>query len=166
MKPTGILLFMSTCMLAVFSLSGCDDGKHGIAYDAGKAEKHIISLRKADSYVRNFQSGKDTLHRMADSLRLKGVFEVPYSETFNRDAIALLLNQDGADGIRIYLGRDSAGLVRMVLLPVDAAGKDIRKILLDKSSLTSKAGTQLNDGFSEDTGQAIEVGQRCPTMCN
>lgn len=154
---------MSTCMLAVFSLSGCSD--HGdIPYDKTRAGEHIISLRTADAYLRDFQVGKDSLHKRADSVSLKGVFEVPYSEMFNRDAIALLLNQPGTDGIRIYLGRDSAGLVRMILLPVDTAGKDIRRVLLDKSSLTSKAATQL-DQFG-DGGQAIEVGQRCPTMCN
>jgi len=74
-----------------------------------------------------------------------------------------LLNQKGADGIRIYFGRDEKGQVRLVLLPVDKNGKDIRVKLLDDKNITQKAGAAPPDDID---GEAVEAGQRCPTVCD
>jgi hypothetical protein len=61
------------------------------------------------------------------------------------------------------MGRDS-GKIKLVLLPVDKRGNDIRTNLLDGRSLTQKAAAQLDD--PDHGGQAVEVGQRCPTVCS
>ena len=107
---------------------------------------------------------------VSDSSFLDKRFNMPVAEMFNRDAIALLLNQEGADGIRIYLGRDEEGYVRLFLLPVDKNGKDIHKKLLDTdedkkepAAGDPKVMKQTMDGLD---GEAIEVGQRCPTICD
>jgi len=165
MKRTSFLFAAITCTLALFILPGCNDGGD-ISYNKDRAKKHIISLRQADSYREGFAKAKDSLRNLtANSTFLDTQFDLPVAEMFNRDAIALLLDQKDADGIRIYLGRDAEGKVRLVLLPVDKNGKDIRRVLLDDRSVTQQAGTQV-DGFSDGGGQGIEVGQRCPTMCN
>lgn len=167
MKRSLILFLLTACLFALFILPGCNGGGNGgaIPVDKERAKKHIISIKKADDFRNNFAKGKEELRRMlGNSNYLDTLFDMPVAEMFNRDAIALLLNQKDADGIRIYLGRDENGDVRLVLLPVDKNGKDIRRMLLDDRSLTQKAATQVDLG--EGGGQGIEVGQRCPTMCN
>lgn len=166
MKSTRTLLVAATCTGILF-LSACKDAEEDIPYNKEKARQHIISLKTADAYTAGFREAKDTLRNLtSNAVFLDKQFDLPVAEMFNRDAIALLLNQKGADGIRIYFGRDENGLVRLVLLPVDKNGKDIRTVLLDDRSVTEKAGTQLDDFGDGRGGQAIEVGQRCPTICN
>jgi hypothetical protein len=89
---------------------------------------------------------------------------MPNAEQFNRDAIAALLNAPGAKGIRIYLGRDGKGLIRMVLVPTDAKNNDIITTLLtsDQVMIPGISGAY---ALPPQTGDAIESGQRCPTLC-
>ena len=69
---------------------------------------------------------------IGDTSYLGKNFNLPNAETFTRDAIILLLNQTGADGVKVYYGRDNAGVVRLVLLPVDKNGRDIQAILINR----------------------------------
>lgn len=156
-------LIASTAILALLLLTACGDQKdQGISVNEDRAREHIITLEKADQYIADFASGKEELGRLIpDSNFLDSRFNLPVAEMFNRDAIALLLRQDGADGVRIYLGRDDSGQVRLVLLPVDNQGNDIRKMLI--TNLQQAAATK---AAPPDDGEAIEAGQRCPTLCD
>jgi hypothetical protein len=168
MKSKRTLVAVAAFSLALTTLYSCKEtGTSGIPIDRDRAKKHLISLTLADSYRNDFGKTKEALRsQVKDSSFLNKEFDMPIAEMFNRDAIALLLNQPGADGIRIYLGRDAKGKVRMVLLPVDKNGKDIRRKLLD--ALTQKAAAQpLDPGDGGDgDGGAVEVGQRCPDLCD
>jgi hypothetical protein len=167
MKSTRTLIAIAGSLLTLSAMSSCNENKGGIPIDRERAKQHIISLEQADSYKADFAKTKEVLRsRISDSSFLDKEFDMPIAEMFNRDAIALLLNQEGADGVRIYLGRDANGKIRLVLLPVDKNGKDIRKMLIDEQGLTQKAGAQPPSGTSSGFGQAVEVGQRCPDLCD
>jgi hypothetical protein len=164
MKSTRILIAVAGFMFALIVISACNGEKGGIPVNNDRARVHIIPIKQADAYRDAFTRTKDTLRRLiSDVSFLDSQFNLPVAEAFNRDAIALLLNQKDADGIRIYLGRDEKGQVRFVLLPVDKNGKDIRRKLLDDKTLTQKAAAQPDIDLD---GEAVEVGQRCPTICN
>lgn len=166
MKFSKTLIAVATSAFVMLAMAGCktDEHKTEIPFDKEKAKVHLISLKKADEFKNTYSLAKQAVRLRCDSSAFDSQLNLPVAEMFNRDAIALLLNQEGADGIRIYYGTDSLGQVRLVLLPVDKNGKDIRKVLLDDRSITQKAATQV--GGIEGGGQAVEVGQRCPTICN
>lgn len=155
-------LFTALLCFTLLVLTNCTNNKSTTAtIDKERASKHIIPLKQADAYLSKFGSSKKELQgMMKDSSYLDTHFELPISETFNSDAIALLLQQEGCRAVRIYYGMDDSGKVRLVLLPVNKDGKDIRKKLFEGiAGLAAKV-----DG--NDDGEAIEVGQRCPTMCD
>jgi hypothetical protein len=163
MKSTRTLIIVAGFAALSLAIAGCNDEQ--------RAKEHIISMRKADGYRKSFASTKDSLyHLVSDTDFLDKKFNLPVAEMFNRDAIALLLNQEGADGIRIYFGRDEEGYVRLVLLPVDKNGKDIHKTLLDSTETKKEpaAGDQkvMKQTMDNLDGDAVEVGQRCPTICD
>jgi hypothetical protein len=167
MKRSRTLVAISGFILVMLFLYSCNGDKNGIPVDTERAKVHIIPMDQADAYRSDFGKTKEVLRsRISDSSFLDSQFDLPVAEMFNRDAIALLLNQEGADGIRIYFGRDANGKVRLVLLPVDKNGKDIRKMLIDDASLTQKAGAQPPGATGGGFGQAVEVGQRCPDLCD
>ena len=87
--------------------------------------------------------------------------DLPEAEYFNRDAIAALLNQKGAQGMRIYLGKDQQGLVKMVLVATDDKGDDITNSL----EVNSGKLRTLKSETSPSSSVQLEAGQRCPTMC-
>ena len=164
MKSTRTLVTVALIISSALALYSCNGGEKGgdIPVDKERAKVHIIPIKTADAYRDIYGKTKAALYgQVRDSAFLDREFDLPVAEMFNRDAIALLLNQKGADGIRIYFGRDEKGQVRLVLLPVDKNGKDIRVKLLD-GGLTQKAGATPPD----NDGDAVEAGQRCPTVCD
>lgn len=166
MKSTRTLVTVAVILSSALALYSCNGGEKGgdIPVDKERAKVHIIPIKTADAYRDIYGKTKTALYsQVRDSAFLDNEFDLPVAEMFNRDAIALLLNQKGADGIRIYLGRDDKGQVRLVLLPVDKNGKDIRVKLLDDKNMTQKAGAAPPDDID---GEAVEAGQRCPTVCD
>jgi hypothetical protein len=165
MKSTKTLIAVASLTFVASVLYSCKDEKGGeIQVDKERARVHIIPIKQADAYRDSYVKTKAVLYQQVkDSNFLDQQFDLPVAEMFNRDAIALLLNQQGADGIRIYFGRDDKGQVRLVLLPVDKNGKDIRRKLLDDKSLTQKAAAQPEGDLD---GEGVEVGLRCPTLCD
>jgi len=121
-----------------------------VTFDESKAQLHVISITQATAYTSAFRQAKMRLAvQLRDSSFLSSGFSLPFAEEFNKDALVKLLNQPGAKGMRIYLGKTSTGLVNMVLIAVDSTGKDIT-----------------SDGVHHKTGFALEAGQRCPTICS
>ncbi len=129
----------ASCIILI-TLYGCNDEKRenggrdnqrGIPYDTARAKRSIIPLELAASYQEGFIRSRAELGRqIKDTAYLTRNFNLPNAETFSRDAIILLLNQPGADGIRLYYGKDKEGKVRLVLLPVTKDGKDIYNNLI------------------------------------
>lgn len=157
--PSLPVLFTSAFF--VFFMIACSSDPYNI--DEKRARQHIIPLSQADAFRNSFKEGrKEIIARLGDSFMVKQ-FDLPDAEMFNRDAIALLLAQEGADGVRIYMGRDDSGRVRLVLLPVDKNGKDIRKTLLTNRTVSIPG---VSSAYAQQEGEAVEAGQRCPTMCD
>ena len=167
MKPSSFLVIT---LLLCFSIVwvGCKDngaGNGGIPYDQRRAAQSVISIDTAKQYQANFIRTRTELARLiSDSTFLARNFNLPNAESFTRDAIILLLNQTGADGIRVYYGKDSKGEVRMVLLPVDKNGKDIQAVLIERgqTNAISIPGIQSAQAAPPSQMQAVENGQTCP----
>jgi hypothetical protein len=117
----GIALLFSQCKQAAVN-----ETDQQIPYDKEKAKIHIISIKDAAELASTFREGRTQLNRqLKDTAFLNKSFNLPIAEAFNRDAVAALLNQKGARGVRIYLGEDKKGLIRLVLIAVDEKGNDI-----------------------------------------
>lgn len=169
MKQSRSLAFL-TLILAAFLWIGCNNGNGGInaggiPFDERRAEQSVISIDTAKQYQANFINTREASGRLVgDTSFFRQNFNLPNAESFTRDAIILLLNQKGADGIRIYYGKDKAGVVRLVLLPVDKDGKDIQNVLIDRgqTQAISIPGIQSAQAAPPSQAQAVENGQTCP----
>lgn len=167
MKQTHSLAYFPFLLLAFF-WAGCNDNNGGtgqIPFDERRAEQSVIPIDTAKIYQANFISSRETLRRLlGDTSYLERNFNLPNAETFTRDAIILLLNQTGADGIKIYYGKDNSGVVRLVLLPVDKSGRDIQNVLIERrqTNAISIPGIQSAQAAPPSEAQAVENGQTCP----
>ena len=157
--------FFSALLVIVFI--GCNDQKTGdIPYNEANIRNNILSIKEAVRYTADFRHTRDTFYsRVTD---LERMLNLAKAESFNRDAIAVLLNQKDssgayAAGIRMYLGRDGQGQVRFILVPIDSKGNDIiNRLITDKAvSIPGIPSAYAQSGG----GQVIENGQRCPTIC-
>lgn len=149
---TGAIMLCAVVLFVQCKRGGETSGK--IPYNKEKAKVHFISVDTAAAYTSNFRKGRVQLMRM---LRDTNRFNAPLAETFNRDAIAALLNQKGVTDVRIYLGQDNKGLIRLVLVGVDDKGNDITGT---NGKIMRFAGNDENQ-----TAVILEAGQRCPTLC-
>jgi hypothetical protein len=130
----------------------------GIPFDLAAAKAHFIPMDVAAGYTRHFRETRDALHGQHPGMKARLALE--HSESFNRDAIAALLNAKDAGGnpaagVRIYQGLDAAGHTRLVLVPYDARGKDI----LTKLSSPGDAAV------TSASAETVEDGIRCPPYC-
>jgi hypothetical protein len=154
--------------LLVVLLSACNNDNNGggkIPFDETRARESVISIGQARQYQKNFITARDSVGRLLpDTTFLLRSFNLPNGESFTRDAIILLLNQTGADGIRIYYGKDNAGVVRLVLLPVDKNGKDIQTTLIERRQATAVSIPGISGAHAAppSEAQAVENGQTCP----
>ena len=161
---TSVLRLTLLILITGLTLAGCGDSGGKIPIDVDQARGNVISLKQAKAYTDSFISGRQQLSlRMGDSLYMSKNFNLPDGEMFNRHAIALLLSQPGAEGIRIYMGRGGDGQIRMVLVPVDKGGKNIIGRLIANYNAHVPG---VKSAYADDDGEAIENGQRCPTMCD
>lgn len=166
MKSLRNLTLMSIMLGVTVLFSQCRNeittDQQQIPYNREKAQVHVIPEDIARQLTANFKKGQAELARqLKDSAYLQKSFSMPLAESFNRDAIALLLNQKGAKGVRIYLGQDAKGIVRMVLVAVDERNNDI----VGKNGKVMKF-TSLDDSADGSSSVILEAGQRCPTLCS
>jgi hypothetical protein len=154
----GVLLIISLFIICVL-LTGCYRKK--ILVNEKRASEQLIPIEQARQYQQKFIATRTELARfVSDTSFLKKSFNLSNAETFNRDMIALLLNQEGADGIRIYFGEDDKGNVKLVLLPVDKAGHDIINNLSGTAAISIPG---ISAAYADGGGnQAGENGQVCP----
>jgi hypothetical protein len=159
-------IFTVACLAAVIVMffSKCKPGgsndsntNSGLIYNRDSAKVHFISVDNAIQLTTNFrQVQKATALRLRDS---SYIVNFPLAEKFNRDAILALLDQKGAKGVRIYLGEDKKGPVKMVIVAVDSVGNDI-------TGRNNKIMKPADNGNGGGDGVVLEAGQRCPTLCS
>lgn len=160
-------LVLGAFLVAAMFLPGCRNDRPGngqIPYNEKRAREHVIPIEQARRLQDNFIQGRTELQRLLanDSSFLK-TFRIPNAESFNRDAIALLLNQKGCDGVRIYYGKDTSGEFRLVLLPIDSSGRDIyTNLVTRRSNAIVIPGISSAKAAPYSDADAVETGQICP----
>ncbi|HEX4851167.1 MAG TPA: hypothetical protein VFV08_10190 [Puia sp.] len=169
MKPNHVTRLSLLLILSFILVTSCNQqtGGGGIPVNEDSVRAHILPIKEAVEYTARFRSTRDTFYRQVPSM--EKALNLGRAEAFNRDAVAILLNQKDssgkeAAGVRIYYGLDQGGQVRMVLVPYDAQGNDIINQLITNKAVKIP-GIPSASAFSSD-GQTIENGQRCPTMCS
>ena len=170
----GALIIVAGCLF-LSGVSGCgphhgegggEGGKPTINQDT--LRNHVIPIELAIQYTKAFRAVIDTntYHinpKSIDSLKLMRAEEFP-SDIFY-DLLAQTNPKQGpAKGIRIYLGRDPNGQLRMVLVPVDSLGNDIINHLVDQNGKPVPGAVRVEKLTTND-GQGFEQGQQCPTAC-
>lgn len=156
MKALQIFTVACLVVFIVLFFSKCKPGSSsagGLIYNRDSAKVHIIPVDEAIQLTTNFKIiQKENARRLHDSTY---IVEFPLAEKFNRDAILAVLDQKGAKGVRIYLGEDKKGPVKMVIVGVDSLGNDI-----------TGRGNKIVKPAGNNDGVVLEAGQRCPTLCS
>ncbi|MEO5995246.1 MAG: hypothetical protein ABIN89_01035 [Chitinophagaceae bacterium] len=155
-----IILFLS--LMALFS---CKQNQNGgnvndtFKFDSATAAKSVIPIAEAVTLQQSFISTYGEVKKLIrDTSYLAKNFNIPNGEAFSKDAILLLLSQKEAVGIRVYYGKDSKGVVRLVLLPVRKDGSVIyNKLITGGKPAPDSASRALSSAF-----EAVETGQTCP----
>ncbi|MBS1917611.1 MAG: hypothetical protein JST87_15180 [Bacteroidetes bacterium] len=159
MKAQHVRLLLVVSLMISILATGCYRKK--IQINETSAQNEVISIDQAVAYQKSFISGRAELHRLvSDSSFLPTHFDMGNAETFSKDAIALLLNVDGADSVRIYRGVNEKGQVNFILLPVDKNGKDIITTLIGNKLVLIPGIPKVQ--AQSGGGQAVEQGQNCP----
>jgi hypothetical protein len=148
---------------------GCKEQKSSglIPVNEDSVRAHILSIEAAVGYTKNFRAIRDSFYRQLP--HFESALNFGQAEAFNRDAIAVLLNQkdsmgNAAAGVRVYYGLDRDGRVRMVLVPYDIHGNDIiNQLIANRTTLIP--GIPSASAFTGN-GQTVEDGQRCPVDCD
>lgn len=126
-----------------------------------------IDRKRARSNIRPIELGIEYTKRYRELLnknanQLKQIFDLPKAESFDVNAIALLLKQKDAEGIRIYYGVESdkgKNLVRLILVPIDKNGKDIIVPLIKRKRRGEVTGT-LPEQDEDDEDQEQDEAQQ------
>ena len=182
------MFFFSITALFAFLFLGCskDVQEKEITVDRSNVTKHIIPVKLANSYTLKFRTVYDKYSKSTQQGALKEAsigtsassgcsLNLPIAESFNRDVIALLLNQKDATGgvaagIRMYYGINENNEVCLVLTPYDNNGKDIINNLSTSAPVAIKipgiSTAAAQTTATPDDGTVIERGQRCPTVCD
>ena len=137
-----------------------------IPFNEDSVRNHILPIKEAVVYTTKFRTARDSFYKQYPPLQT--ALNLGQAESFNRDAIAVLLNQidpSGREsaGIRIYYGLDRNGEVRLVLVPYDTNGNDIINELIGNKTVVLPGIPTANAAGT--SGQTIENGQRCPVIC-
>ena len=170
-RLTAKLSFAIIVLSLISGLSGCGPGEgqeKGKAYNEDSVRNHIISVGLARQYTRNFRLSIYSFNRICTGF--KDSMKFGHAEEFPSDVFLALLaehndKQGTAKGIRVYFGRSPDGEIRLVLVPVDSLGNDMIGHIVDLKSKPA-AGTVHTEALTIDDGQAVEQGQRCPTLCD
>jgi hypothetical protein len=168
------LLLILLVVLTVCSLSGCghDNGK-GVVLPAPNdttVAEHTISIQLARQYTASFRASIDSFNKNCSSF--KDSMHFGHAEAFPTDVFVKLLTQHNdkqgwARGIRIYLGRGPDGEIKLILVPYDKNGNDMIDHLVDIYGKPAPGTTPIKtEALKVTDGQAIEEGQRCPTICD
>jgi hypothetical protein len=148
------LTCLAACVVMLFYKCHPKSASDHIPYNRDSAQVHIIPVDTAIKLTSTFRLIQMQMARKLHDTAY--ILNFPLAEKFNRDAIVALLDQKGARGIRIYLGEDKSGPVKMVLVAVDSLNNDI----------TGRSGKIMKFTTNTQDGVTLEAGQRCPTLCS
>ena len=109
------------------------------------ARGSFISLQQAIEMTTDYRNFRDTM--LAPDLVGKSV--VPTCETFDKELVQTVLDQDGCTGLRIYFSMDQEQRIKVILVGVDVDDNDILPSEIDLV----------------DNGSVLEDGMRCPDIC-
>jgi hypothetical protein len=144
--------------------------KQNFPYEESNAERFIISLERGKKMTESFRRGVTELSgKVTDPNYLRTGFQLPVAVQFNKDVMALLLNQKDstgnyAEGIRMYFARNDSNQVTLVLVPHDKNNKDILNRLITKD-VTFIPG--ISAAFAQQrNAQVADNALRCPTFCD
>jgi hypothetical protein len=158
-----LLVVASAC-----HLSACHPGTGGEpVINPDSVRQHILPIGQAVQYTANFRTYIDSFSKKTPHFTDSVNFG--HAESFPKDVFYELLRQSNdkqgaAAGIRIYYGRDNAGMVRMILVPYDSSGNDIINHIIDLNG--KPVSGEKVEALSVSGGQTIQDGQRCPTVCD
>lgn len=116
------------------------------------AKDHSINLVDVRKYIRNFRDRFPIgFHGQVDMV-------YPYSESFNKQAVQRLLDQNGCVGLRIFSGLQDDGQVVFILMGFDVNGKNILK----KVDINAKLIKTAHNSDGTVDGVTLEKGERNP----
>jgi hypothetical protein len=105
---------------------------------------HNISVNTAKTMTERFRAYREAI--LAAAYQGQDLFA--FAETFDRTAIAHLVNHPACASIRIYYGMDESLRVHAILVGVSESGSDI-----------------LPEDPEVATEDVVEMGNRCPPNC-
>lgn len=164
----GMILLVSVLLYSCNDHNFNQPGNTGeIKFDTAVAARSVIPISQAIAFQQSFINTRTELSKLTrDTTFLTKNFNLPNGEAFSKDALLLLLSQKDADAVRVYYGKDSKGVVRLVLLPITKDGKVIYNKLITSSSTnpprdTTKTALKSN-AVNDSDAEAVETGQTCP----
>lgn len=172
-RPVPLLSFLF--MVIVFiGLSGC--GQRGernmvnlpAANDTTVAQ-HTISIDLARQLTASFRASIANFNKSCPGFQ--DSMQFGHAEAFPTDVFVKLLlqhsdKQGWARGVRIYFGRGPAGEIKLILVPYDKNGNDMIDHLVDFKGNPAPGTVPIKKEALAADGQAVEEGQRCPTVCD
>lgn len=170
MKPKFSPSGATTLLLLLIVFYSCKENQHkengirnGYNFDTARAAKSVIPIKEAVLLQQSFINTRRELEKLIkDTSFLSKNFNIPNGEAFTKDALLLLLSQKEADGVRLYYGKDSKGVVRLVLLPIRKDGTVIYTKLLSTGRSNSDSAGSASRAAPIDEADAVETGQTCP----
>lgn len=173
-----LIAYVIVALTVPLLFSQCNEhpGPKGeIPLEPDNARRHIIPFDSAVSMNKSFIAARRRLSEavLKGGDSLENILDIPYDEAFNRDIFALLLNQKGAAGIRIYLGKEEgSNKGKLILVPIDANGRNITgKFLYKDKPVVDDYGNAINvPGISGARAAAVaadaaEKGNHCSPPC-
>jgi hypothetical protein len=155
------------------ALSGCGNSNDKVvvlpAPNDTTVEHHVIPIDVARGLTADFRASIENFNKSCPNFLDSMHFG--HAESFPTDIFVKLLlqhNKNGlARGIRIYFGRGPGGEIKLVLVPYDKNGNDMIDRLVDMNGNPAPGTTPIKtEALKTTDGQAIEQGQRCPTICD
>jgi hypothetical protein len=175
--PNRLLYPLLSFLLVIFTacgLSGCGhEEEKGVFLPLPNdtvVAKHAIPIELARELTARFRASVDSFNRNCPTFKDSMLFG--HAESFPTDVFVKLLTQHNekqgyARGVRVYFGRGAAGEIKMVLVPYDSSGNDMIDNLADINGKPAPGTTlKKNEAQKAASGQVIEDGQRCPTICD
>lgn len=168
--------FLSVFIITVtiFGLSGCEHHEKNVvvlpAPNDDTVGNHVIPIQVARALTADFRASIDSFN--VHCPMFKDSMHFGHAEAFPSDVIIKLLlqhndKQGWARGIRMYFGRGPGGEIKMVLVPYDKNGNDMIDRIVDLKGNPAPGTTPIKtEKMSTIDGQAVEQGQRCPTICD
>lgn len=170
---TPLLLIIILILAILLFLQYQKNQTLAISYNLDSARVHHITLEDAVQLTSNFRAGRRNLMlQLKDSSYLNKSFNLSFAEKINRDAVAELLNVNGAAGIRIYFGKSfpktslDTARIRIILVAVDSRGKDILPDYPKQGRLKSAKASYVMYFQGNDVPPIDDKTQHCPEMCD